>query len=202
MCLYEQLHSTIISFIVFFVFSSLSLLRSTFAHHLYFSCRRCQLRLSSLSIIPVDHSCRLSLSIIPVYLSTIPVYHPCLSLLYTCLSSLFSSPIIPVYVANHSSLLRTSSLQLPHVVLAESLQVFNKTATRLPEAMFLRFNPVNVPDGAVSMEKLGAWMDPLDVVDGGAKHMHCVSDGGIAFTNTQSARLGVRYFVCSQRTRT
>lgn len=45
-----------------------------------------------------------------------------------------------------------------------AVRVFNKTATRLPEAMFLRFNPLFVAAAPPPlMEKLGEWMDPLGV---------------------------------------
>ena len=58
--------------------------------------------------------------------------------------------------------------------------------------MFLRFNPANVPSAGVSMDKLGWWVDPMDVVDGGSKHLHYVADGGITFMPTgTSNRLAV-----------
>lgn len=59
-----------------------------------------------------------------------------------------------------------------------TVQVFNKTATRLPESMFVRFAPGAVT--AASMEKLGEWVDPVDVVIGGAQRHHSVSAGGVS----------------------
>lgn len=84
-------------------------------------------------------------------------------------------------------------VSVPHSGAAVSLelQIFNKTATRLPEASFLRFVPapymaqqgsgagVTRLDTQWSMEKLGTEVDPRDVVVGGSKHQHIVSDGGV-----------------------
>ena len=57
----------------------------------------------------------------------------------------------------------------------------NKTATRLPEAMFLRFAPPLLPPdfqaASWSADKLGEWIDPADVVIGGAKRLHSVGSG-------------------------
>lgn len=57
----------------------------------------------------------------------------------------------------------------------------NKTATRLPEALFLTFQPTNVTKGSWTMTKLGSAMDPADVVEGGATHLHALSDEGVRF---------------------
>lgn len=75
-----------------------------------------------------------------------------------------------------------------------TLQVFNKTATRLPEAMFLRFvPPVPVGGGGAgyAMEKLGEWVDALDVVVGGGKHSSTTSRGGVSFPGAGGARMNV-----------
>jgi len=59
---------------------------------------------------------------------------------------------------------------------ALELQVFNKTSTRLAEAMLFDFVP---PPAAVTweMDKLGTWVDPLDAVAGGSPHSHAVARG-------------------------
>jgi hypothetical protein len=63
-----------------------------------------------------------------------------------------------------------------------SLQVFNKTATRLAEAAMLTFLPLPASTStgdpmAWSMRKLESWVDPLDAVSGGSPHSHGVSQG-------------------------
>ena len=55
------------------------------------------------------------------------------------------------------------------------LQLFNKTATRLAEAMYFSFRPPNAGQMRWSMEKLGGWVDPLDVAQGASKGLHCVT---------------------------
>eukprot|EP00053_Salpingoeca_punica_P002328 m.37251 g.37251 ORF g.37251 m.37251 type:complete len:723 (-) comp11520_c0_seq4:1207-3375(-) len=57
-------------------------------------------------------------------------------------------------------------------------QVFNKTATRYPEAMWLRFNPVlKTPGRGWTMDKLDSLIDPLDVMVNGSRHLHAVKTG-------------------------
>jgi len=54
---------------------------------------------------------------------------------------------------------------------------FQKRATRLPEAMWLTFNP-DVPDrNGWMMDKSGEPVSPFDVVAGGSRHLHAVSTG-------------------------
>jgi hypothetical protein len=66
----------------------------------------------------------------------------------------------------------------PDGALNFTLQVFNKTATRLAEAAFLRFATAPLPaTHAWAMKKLESWVDPLDAVAGGSPHQHGVSDG-------------------------
>lgn len=60
--------------------------------------------------------------------------------------------------------------------LAVTLTLVNKTSTRLPEALYFGFNPIG-DNSTWAMDKLGGWTSPLDVVDGAAKGMHCVSSG-------------------------
>ena len=53
-----------------------------------------------------------------------------------------------------------------------TVQVFEKTPTRLPEAMFFRFVPMSA---AWKMDKLDRPIDPSVVIAGGNQHMHAVS---------------------------
>ena len=56
-------------------------------------------------------------------------------------------------------------------------QVFNKTTTRLGEALFLHFAPTPLHDHVWMMDKLGSWVDPLDTVYNGSLHQHGVRNG-------------------------
>ncbi|MBA3072876.1 MAG: DUF5054 domain-containing protein [Anaerolineae bacterium] len=52
------------------------------------------------------------------------------------------------------------------------LQWFNKQACRMPEALWLGFNPV-LPEGAEwRIEKLGKMISPFEVVENGNRHLH------------------------------
>ena len=74
----------------------------------------------------------------------------------------------------------------PNLV-AVTVLVVNKTATRLPESMFVRFDlavdavsGTDETDGSTrgwAMDKLGEFVSPLDVQDGGAQHLHGVWTG-------------------------
>eukprot|EP00048_Salpingoeca_helianthica_P005546 m.89006 g.89006 ORF g.89006 m.89006 type:complete len:722 (-) comp13639_c1_seq3:776-2941(-) len=66
--------------------------------------------------------------------------------------------------------------------LTASISVFNKTATRLPEALFLQFNPVGGARGGWYAQKLGGKVDLSTVVDGGSKHMHGI-DTTLTYTH-------------------
>ena len=58
----------------------------------------------------------------------------------------------------------------------------NKTATRLPEAMWLSFEPdpqEAVDPGSWEMSKLGQWISPLEVAVNGSRSMHGVDDDGV-----------------------
>jgi hypothetical protein len=57
------------------------------------------------------------------------------------------------------------------------LQAFNKTSTRLGEALFVRFLPPSVSGHVWTMDKLGSWVDPLDTVRNGSLHQHGVRNG-------------------------
>jgi hypothetical protein len=61
-----------------------------------------------------------------------------------------------------------------------SLSWFEKPATRLPEALWLSFNPIVDDVKAWKLGKSGEWISPFDVVASGNRHMHALQKG---FTN-------------------
>jgi hypothetical protein len=54
---------------------------------------------------------------------------------------------------------------------------FGKPATRLPEALWLTFNPVVPSQQGWIIEKSGEQMSPFEVAPAGGRHMHAVSTG-------------------------
>ena len=79
---------------------------------------------------------------------------------------------------------------------ATSLQVvvgvFNKTQTRLPEAMFMRFNPDVASTAAFDVNKLGSWIDTKVVVNGGSKHLHNIVSTGAGLRIRESTATSTR----------
>jgi Domain of unknown function (DUF5054) len=63
-----------------------------------------------------------------------------------------------------------------------TVDFYNKTATRLPEALFIRFNTTNAASSRWTMDKLGSKVDPFDVVSGGNQHHHGVLNSGVTVT--------------------
>jgi len=57
------------------------------------------------------------------------------------------------------------------------LQWFDKTASRLPESLWLSFVPVSTSKTGWTMEKMSVTIDPLQVVNNGSKHLHSISSG-------------------------
>ncbi len=57
------------------------------------------------------------------------------------------------------------------------LQWFEKPACRLPEAFWLTFKPQLSDDARWSIEKLGEYISPLDVVKNGNRHLHASGKG-------------------------
>jgi hypothetical protein len=53
---------------------------------------------------------------------------------------------------------------------------FRKLPTRMPEAIWFSFNPPVADVKTWSMEKSGQQVSPFDVVEGGNRHMHAISD--------------------------
>ena len=58
------------------------------------------------------------------------------------------------------------------------MSMFNKTTTRIPEAMFVQFQTPN-KNITWSANKLGSWIEPDDIVDGGTKHLHGITEEGL-----------------------
>ena len=58
-----------------------------------------------------------------------------------------------------------------------NLSWFQKPATRLPEALWLTFNPVVEDQKSWTLDKSGERISPFDVVASGNRHMHCLSKG-------------------------
>jgi hypothetical protein len=54
---------------------------------------------------------------------------------------------------------------------------FQKQATRLPEALWLTFDPIVSGQQGWAMDKSGEQVSPFDVVSSGNRHMHAVSTG-------------------------
>jgi hypothetical protein len=58
-----------------------------------------------------------------------------------------------------------------------TLSWFGKPATRMPEALWLTFNPIAEDQKGWALEKTGESISPFDVVVSGNRHMHCLSRG-------------------------
>jgi len=54
---------------------------------------------------------------------------------------------------------------------------FGKPATRMPEAMWLTFNPVAEDAQSWLLDKSGEWISPFDVAASGNRHMHALQQG-------------------------
>ncbi len=69
------------------------------------------------------------------------------------------------------------SLSKSEPVLQITLQWFGKQANRLPEALWLSFDPPVDNDGSWVMDKMGQDVDPGNVVKDGGHKMHAVAKG-------------------------
>ena len=54
---------------------------------------------------------------------------------------------------------------------------FDKAANRLPEALWLTFQPMFPNRGGWLLDKSGSWISPFDVIQGGNRTMHAVASG-------------------------
>jgi hypothetical protein len=61
--------------------------------------------------------------------------------------------------------------------------MFNKTSTRIPESLFLSFNPIIKDVNGYAVEKLGSLVSPLDIMRNGSVHQHGVTKGVIYLEN-------------------
>ena len=68
-------------------------------------------------------------------------------------------------------------------VLNLTLSWFNKRANRLPEALWLTFQPMGADRPNWIMSKLGNDVSPLEVVAGGNRHMHALT-GPLAYSDS------------------
>ena len=118
------------------------------------------------------------------------------------LQSLYSSKITPCDVYLHLTMsdkttwtdygaptdvwIRYTTRMKPKPGLDIVLQLFNKTTTRLPEAITFLFTPQTKPNSVWRMSKLGGWVDPHNVILNGSQYEHVLDDGGITY-GTQTA---------------
>ncbi len=58
-----------------------------------------------------------------------------------------------------------------------NLSWFGKPATRMPEALWLTFNPIAEDEKGWMLEKSGEMISPFDVVTSGNRSMHCLQKG-------------------------
>ena len=73
-----------------------------------------------------------------------------------------------------------------------TLHAVNKTATRITESWWLRFNPkasAALKPSSMRLSKLGALIDPLDIVFNGSKTLHGLDEGGIVYGDKGSFQL-------------
>ncbi|QXC61518.1 DUF5054 domain-containing protein [Aquihabitans sp. G128] len=56
-----------------------------------------------------------------------------------------------------------------------------KPANRLPEALWWSFSPLVAEPERWTVDKLGQWVSPLDVVRHGGRSLHAVGDGGLRY---------------------
>jgi hypothetical protein len=61
-----------------------------------------------------------------------------------------------------------------------NLSTFEKPATRMPEALWLTFNPIAPDPKGWTLDKSGEAISPLEIVASGNRHMHAV-DGGFRY---------------------
>jgi len=58
-----------------------------------------------------------------------------------------------------------------------NLQWFQKVATRLPEAMWLKFTPIVSSPQLWQMDVMGSLVSPYEVVANGSRHLHSIWEG-------------------------
>eukprot|EP01052_Picozoa_sp_SAG31_P025252 SAG31_NODE_2203_length_6199_cov_6.619836_5_plen_269_part_00 len=66
--------------------------------------------------------------------------------------------------------------------LAVEVGMFNKSTTRIPEAMFMQFQVADAAGpGKWSADKLGEWVYEDEIVPGGSQHLQGVMEGGLRY---------------------
>ena len=70
---------------------------------------------------------------------------------------------------------------------AANVSLLEKTSTRLPEAMFVELQPTGGAGLRWSADKLGEWISPGEIVDGGSKHLHGITQQGMRATTADGA---------------
>ena len=73
------------------------------------------------------------------------------------------------------------------VQVKSEVYLLNKTATRLPEAMFYSFSPSVENNAQWEQNILNEWSLPNDVADGAARGMHYVTDKGVRISRSDGA---------------
>jgi hypothetical protein len=58
-----------------------------------------------------------------------------------------------------------------------SFSWFGKPPTRMPEALWLTFNPIVEDEKGWTLDKSGEWISPFDIVESGNRHMHALQTG-------------------------
>ncbi|KAK3090828.1 hypothetical protein FSP39_014977, partial [Pinctada imbricata] len=80
---------------------------------------------------------------------------------------------------------------------AIEVQWFNKAPTRLPEAIYVVFQPMALlPDQKWTMDKLGCIVDPLNVVQNGSQRHHAINDG-VYYKTDKGAGLSIQSVDCA-----
>ncbi len=79
-------------------------------------------------------------------------------------------------------------LSLPDArpVLEIAFSWFGKVSNRMPEALWLTFQPAAPDPKGWMLDKCGAWISPFDVVTGGNRAMHAVA-GGVRYRDAHSS---------------
>ncbi len=85
----------------------------------------------------------------------------------------------------------TFPLDSPPTILVQ-LEWFNKTATRLPESIWVVFNPILPITSSIcdqwKIDVLGYDVDPSKIVDYGSKRLHAIGHNGVRFHDQTSER--------------
>jgi len=70
-----------------------------------------------------------------------------------------------------------------------SAQLFNKTSTRMPESIWVVFDPITVNASVWTIDKIGSQISPLDFIVGGSNHLHGSWNGVSYEYNSRSVQI-------------